>query len=198
MSRMRRVWLNAVVITATTVMFVTSTPAHAAQVEMRYSVSFRGVAESEQASFEETVTRAYSDPRGWSLDGRILFVRMASGGAFTIWLAAANQMQSFGAGCSTQWSCRVGRDVIINETRWVSGSPYWHGELADYRLMLINHETGHFLGLDHSACPGAGQLAPVMMQQSKGPAPCVPNPWPLPAELSLVAERYGVTPTQQP
>jgi hypothetical protein len=49
--------------------------------------------------------------------------------------------------------------------------------------MVIDHETGHWIGFGHSYCSGAGRLAPVMMQQSKGLLGCATNPWPLPGEL---------------
>ena len=186
--RLRRALAGA----AWVALVVLATPVHAAQVDMTYSVAFRGVAVSEQTAFAHEVARTYADPRGWSLGGRVMFRQERGGGDFTIWLAAAAQMQSFSADCSAQWSCRVGRDVVINETRWESGSPYWRGALAGYRSMLINHETGHFLGLDHEACPGVGLLAPVMMQQSKGPAPCLPNAWPLPEEQAHAAALLGV------
>jgi uncharacterized protein DUF3152 len=168
-------------------------PARAAQVELTYQVGFRGVPHTEEAPFALAVAQVYADPRGWSLDGSVGFRRVESGGDFTIWLAAADQMTSFSSDCSTSWSCRVGRNVVINEARWDAGSPHWHGTLGDYRTMLVNHETGHFLGLDHEACPGAGMAAPIMMQQSKGVTPCVPNSWPLAHERQRVAHLLGVT-----
>jgi Protein of unknown function (DUF3152) len=166
--------------------------ADAAQVELRYRVALRGVAAAQRAPFASAVAAVYADPRGWSLGGKITWVEVASGADFTIWLAAADEMRSFSDECSTSWSCRVGSAIVINETRWSTGSPYWHGALGDYRAMLINHETGHFLGLDHAGCLGAGLLAPVMMQQSKGPQPCLPNAWPLPAERAKVEKLLGL------
>jgi hypothetical protein len=44
---------------------------------------------------------------------------------------------------------------------------------------MVNHEVGHVLGRGHAFCPAAGAPAPVMVQQTKGVAPCRPNPWPL-------------------
>jgi hypothetical protein len=85
------------------------------------------------------------------------------------------------------WSCRVGRFVIINQERWKHASPAWnaaHLALRDYRHMVVNHETGHWLGLGHAGCPGPGRLAPVMMQQSKGLAGCRFNPFPTLHELA--------------
>ena len=101
-------------------------------------------------------------------------------------LAAAGTLPSFSSGCSVQWSCRVGRHVVINQLRWTKASPAWNRagrSLRDYRHMVVNHETGHWLGHGHLGCPGPGRLAPVMMQQSKGLDGCRHNPWPLPSEL---------------
>ena len=77
--------------------------------------------------------------------------------------------------------------MIINEDRWRRGTPYFKksgGTLREYRAMVVNHETGHWFGLGHASCGGAGQLAPVMMQQSKGLYGCKPNPWPLRGEIA--------------
>lgn len=81
-------------------------------------------------------------------------------------------------GAAGRLSCREGDRVIINLTRWLEGTTDWDGSLADYRAMVINHEVGHALGHGHLGCPGPGQLAPVMMQQTKGLDGCVGNPWP--------------------
>ena len=77
--------------------------------------------------------------------------------------------------------------MIINETRWRTGSPAFPGTLQDYRHMVVNHETGHWPGRPHAYCPGPGRPAPVMQQQSKGMQGCRVNPWPLPSEVSAVS-----------
>ena len=104
----------------------------------------------------------------------------------TLVLAEASILPSFGAVCSTFWSCRVGRFVVINQDRWKFASPAWNREragLRDYRHLVVTHETGYWLGHGHPGCPGAGQPAPVMMQQLKGLDGCRFNPWPRPDEL---------------
>lgn len=138
----------------------------------------------------------YADPRGWSLGGSIRFEQVASGGAFTLWLASDGLMATFGGACGPVWSCRNGRNVVINENRWVGASESWLAALAPleaYRQMVINHETGHWLGFGHTSCRGSGVPAPVMQQQSMTLAGCLPNSWPLPSERSALAARRGVS-----
>ena len=150
-----------------------------------YRVRTRGAITVSVKEFRRLAQQTFGDPRGWRAKG-VRFVPVAKGGSFTLWLAAAGTVPSFSSGCSSTWSCRVGRNVIINQTRWRFASPAWnaaHRSLRDYRHMVVNHETGHWLGKGHARCPGKGRLAPVMMQQSKGTQGCRFNPWPTSAEL---------------
>ena len=152
---------------------------------VRYAVRTRGHVTASVREFRRLAQQTYADPRGWRAKG-VRFVPVRRGGAFTLWLAAAPTVPGFSSGCSSTWSCRVGRNVIINQTRWRSASPAWNAagrSLRDYRHMVVNHETGHWLGKGHARCPGKGRPAPVMMQQSKGTQGCRFNPWPTAAEL---------------
>ena len=153
---------------------------------VRYHVETRGRITTSLKEFKEQAQQTYEDPRGWRGAG-IEFVRVARGGAFTLVLAAASRVPSFSSACSAMWSCRVGRYVIINQERWKHASPAWNAAnlaLRDYRHMVVNHETGHWLGLGHASCPGKGRLAPVMMQQSKELNGCRFNPFPTRHELA--------------
>jgi hypothetical protein len=150
-----------------------------------YHVETRGRITTSVKEFARLARQTYSDPRGWRGKG-VRFVRVERGGSFTLVLAEASRVPGFSSVCSSEWSCRVGRFVIINQTRWKHASPAWnraHGALRDYRHMVVNHETGHWLGRGHAGCPGPGRLAPVMMQQSKGLDGCRFNPWPTLGEL---------------
>jgi hypothetical protein len=163
-------------------------------VVIAYEVRGRGNV-SDLAALAEEAAAVYADARGWSLGGSIRFERVATGGAFTLWLAADALMSTFGGACDVEWSCRNGRNVVINEDRWLGASDSWNGAgapLATYRQMVLNHETGHWLGFGHGHCSGPGKAAPVMQQQSMTLAVCAPNPWPLPAERATLAARRGV------
>ncbi|HEU5122258.1 MAG TPA: DUF3152 domain-containing protein, partial [Candidatus Saccharimonadales bacterium] len=150
-----------------------------------YSVTTRGVISANIAEFRTQANATLNDQRGWARMG-IAFQEVASGGMLTLVLSEAGQVPTFSPGCGSEYSCRAGRYVIINQDRWLGATPSWNqagGSLRDYRHMVVNHEMGHWLGHDHSACGGAGQPAPVMQQQSINLQGCRFNPWPLDSEL---------------
>jgi hypothetical protein len=163
-------------------------PCRAAARIITYSIAARGDVGTDLTTLDRIAREAYADPRGWSLGGAVDFKRVRGGGDFVLWLASPEAMTLFSDECSPLWSCRVGRDVIINDARFRAGSRYWMGTIDDYRLLLVNHETGHWIGFDHDGCPGPGAPAPIMMQQSKGVGACVGNPWPL-GDERIAAER---------
>lgn len=85
-----------------------------------------------------------------------------------------------------QVSCRYGTTEVINLRRWLKGVTDFGTDLTGYRNMVINHEMGHFLGFDHMLCPGAGQSAPVMQQQTMALNGCQPNPYPFTQDGTFV------------
>ncbi|MFD1945273.1 DUF3152 domain-containing protein [Nocardioides aestuarii] len=149
-----------------------------------YRIETRGHITARMKVFRRQVAETFADPRGWRSAG-VAFRRVSQGGDFSVVLAEASEVPRFSSVCSAQWSCRVGRYVIINQTRWKHASPSWNSAgqpLRGYRHMVVNHETGHWLGHAHRGCTGRGDLAPVMQQQSKGLDGCRHNPWPLASE----------------
>lgn len=156
-----------------------------------YSVATRGKITASLAKFKTLAQQTYDDPRGWRAMG-VKFKRVSKGGDFTLVLSEASKVPTFSSACSSTYSCRVGRNVIINQTRWQKATPAWDakkGTLRNYRHMVINHETGHWFERGHASCGGKGQLAPVMQQQSKGLGGCKINPWPKKSELHT--SRFG-------
>lgn len=192
--------------TSTTASFVTTTtttttsstvPVATVPPKIIYTYSVRPLGEfsSDFAEFRSIVAATFADSRGWSFGGLVQFRQVEAEGDFTIWLASSTSMRSFGYPCSATYSCRNGRNVIINEERWKNGG-FLNMDLADYRQMVINHETGHWLGLGHRSCSGAGRPAHLMQQQSKGGAflgSCTPNAWPTEEERNAVARDRNLT-----
>jgi hypothetical protein len=154
-------------------------------ITVTYDVSTRGAVYAHLAEFKLLSNQTLNDARGWSRMN-VKFVEVPNNGRFSLVLASAEQVGAV-PGCGSEYSCRSGRYVLINQDRWTNATPSWNsagGSLRDYRHMVVNHETGHWLGHDHSSCGGAGQAAPVMQQQSISLQGCSFNPWPLSSELT--------------
>ena len=151
-----------------------------------YVVETRGTIIADLAEFKQQANATLNDSRGWARMG-VKFEEVASGGQFTLFLSEASQMTSFSASvCDNIYSCQLGRNVIINQDRWLYATKAWNdggGSLRDYRHMVVNHETGHWLGHGHQTCKKAGTPAAVMQQQSISLQGCTFNPWPLDSEL---------------
>ena len=154
-------------------------------VRYRVEVRARGV-----PTFPGVVDATLADPRGWSRAGFRL-VRDARA-PFLVVIAEGAEVDRLCRPYDTygKYSCQNGPVVAINADRWRRATPEWTGDLATYRQMLVNHEVGHLLGQHHPPkpqCPGPGQLAPVMAQQSTELDGCRPNPWPLRHEIAYAA-----------
>lgn len=164
-------------------------------VTYTYCVATKGVSITYLDGFITKLASVYADNRGWNLGGKIKFIKVDSGCNFTAWLSSASMVPGFGSICDSFWSCRVGNNVIINFDRWSGASPAWNeagGSLDDYRSMVINHETGHWFGFYHRYCPGSGQPAPIMQQQSISLQGCTFNAWPTISELNSLTSSVGL------
>jgi hypothetical protein len=164
-----------------------SAPPVPVRATVPYEIASRGAVTADLEDFATQVARYLSDPKGWPAAG-VEFKRVSSGGLITIWLTEDSQVPSFSRICSTGLSCSIDRNIIINEVRWLESAPPGVMDeipLDQYRMMVVNHEVGHWLGHHlHSSCPGPGEVAPLMMQQSKGLDGCTFNPYPLASELT--------------
>jgi len=166
-----------------------------APAKYTYCAATKGVNESHLAGFIAKTAAVLGDPRGWSAGGKVGFERVESGCDFSLWLSAPSQMTSFGGLCDSYYSCRSGRNVVINFDRWQGATDPWNaasGSLEDYRVMVTNHEVGHWLGFGHRNCTGPGQPAPVMQQQSISLQGCTFNPWPTEPELTSLKQARGI------
>ncbi len=131
-----------------------------------------------------TVDRVLSDNRSWIAEGNIGFRRIETGGLFTLVVATADTVDKLCAPLRTNgfFSCARNGWVALNLNRWLLATDTWNADLSEYRNYVINHEVGHYLARPHVGCPGADQLAPVMMQQTKGLDGCQANGWPYPIQ----------------
>ncbi|MER5704240.1 DUF3152 domain-containing protein [Micromonospora sp. NPDC002296] len=150
----------------------------------RYRVLVEQGTGQDADAFAATVDEVLGDPRSWIASGelRVQRVAEAADADFTVYLATpvtSERMCALG-GLSTEryTSCRLPGQVIINLARWVEAVPDYDAPLAVYRSYVVNHEVGHEFGELHEACPGPGEAAPVMQQQTYGLDGCVANAWP--------------------
>lgn len=162
--------------------------------KLTYCTNVSGVSKSKLDYFTKRTASILADKRGWNGNGQVAFI-YDENCDFTIWLTAPENMTSFGAICDAYYSCRVGDNVVINYDRWVGGTDPWNkagNSIADYEVMVINHEVGHRLGFGHASCPGNGQPAPVMQQQSVDLNGCKFSPWPSSQEIKTFKGVMGV------
>lgn len=163
-------------------------------------------------SFAALIDATLSDPRGWTNDPRFRFEHVQPGETpdLRIQLTSVGTARELcGDDLGLETSCRLyteqdGDRVLINESRWVRGAAPFQGDLGMYRQYVINHEVGHSLGYaQHVPCPGEGQLAPIMMQETlslnnrelfqlnpeevypDNTDTCRPNAWPYPRPAVL-------------
>jgi hypothetical protein len=137
--------------------------------------------------FTAEVERILSDPRGWTSADGISLQRVTGPEAqMTVTLATPDTVDLLCYPLQTDGdvSCAQEARAIINVLRWDEGAAPSQLPLGGYREYLISHEVGHVLGHHHVPCPGPDQLAPIMLQQTLGIAPCAPNPWPAPDALA--------------
>jgi hypothetical protein len=157
-------------------------PLHRFVVEVEDGVGVDGPA------FAAAVEATLGDPHSWGSGGRMSFQRVGTAEAaaseyeFKVTLVSPANMEAYcpGAGTGGYTSCRYGERAVINLARWATAVPDYAGDVATYREYVVNHEVGHALGNGHRPCPGPGQAAPVMQQQTLGLNGCTKNAWPYP------------------
>ncbi len=154
----------------------------------RFVVEIEDGIDVDGAGFAEAVEGTLGDPRSWGSGGQMSFQRVGAAEAaageyeFRVSLVSPGSMEIYcpGVGTGGYTSCRYGERAVINLARWATAVPDYQGDVATYRHYVVNHEVGHALGNGHEPCPGPGQLAPVMQQQTLGLQGCAKNPWPYP------------------
>jgi hypothetical protein len=124
--------------------------------------------------FARDVAICLADPNGWESKG-YRFFQVRRNPQVSIRLTSKSGLRKIG--CDDTLSCAElgGNEIRINADNWKHGSAKSGQNLDGYRQYVISHEIGHILGHDHAKCPGKGQLAPIMLQQTLGLHGCLPN-----------------------
>ena len=154
----------------------------------RFIVEVEDGIDVDGGGFAAAVASTLGDPRSWGNGGQMSFQRVGADAAaagqfeFKVSLVSPGHMETYcpGVGTGGYTSCRYGDRAVINLARWATAVPDYQGDIATYRLYVVNHEVGHVLGHGHEPCPGEGQRAPVMQQQTLGLEGCTKNAWPYP------------------
>lgn len=153
-----------------------------------YSVEVEDGLPGSPGDFAATVQAVLTDPHGWQSEDSVRFVpvspaELAAGATpqIRVTLASPTLTAQLCAPLDVsgeQVSCFNNGRAVLNLTRWLQGSVTYGADLAGYRDYLISHEVGHGIGHSHEHCPGPGQPAPVMVQQTKSLEGCTAWPWP--------------------
>jgi hypothetical protein len=143
-------------------------------MKIRYTTRVDPDVDYDPKQFRNEVKTYLADPHGWRSEGYV-FVRSSSP-AVVIYLSSPQTLETNGCR-DASLSCAElgGRHMYLNAMRWKKGSAASKLSLSDYRQYMVTHEMGHILGHDHVGCPGRGEPAPLMMQQTLGIGTCNPN-----------------------
>jgi hypothetical protein len=153
--------------------------------EVTFTVEVEPAAGADLLDVLATVEAAlYDTERSWARDVRLVRVDDPAAARVRVLVASPATVDricgAVGLSTNGRYSCWSGRLAALNSWRWENGAADFGDDLALYRRYLVNHEVGHGLGHGHVSCPGAGQLAPIMVQQSISTRGCVANGWPYP------------------
>ncbi|MDF2143973.1 DUF3152 domain-containing protein [Knoellia sp. p5-6-4] len=156
--------------------------------EVRYTVEIEQGLGIDEAEVARTVRTVLLDKRGWQQEDGIRFVnvspseeRAGSHVDIRVTLASPGLTDRLCAPLRTlsKVSCWNNGRSVLNLRRWMLGDDSYGEDVERYRIYQVNHEVGHGLGHQHQSCPGQGERAPIMVQQTLGLQGCKPWPYPV-------------------
>jgi hypothetical protein len=178
--------LVPVIVTPEGFRVVPGTATAGAGSSVTYTVEVESSLQIDPLSVAAAVEDALHDPRSWANDVELRRLDDVEAADIRVVLAEPATVDRLcaEAGLETvgRYSCWNGTFAALNAMRWEQGASDFD-DLTTYRRYLVNHEFGHGLGYGHVGCEAAGELAPIMMQQTMGTDRCRPNGWVYP-ELS--------------
>jgi len=169
------------------VISVPGPPSRATGRVVRYTVEIEKGLGVDEGAVARTVREVLLHDSGWQGKDGIRFVNVSPGeelaGArvdIRVTLASPRLTDRLCAPLRTlsQVSCWNNGRSVLNLRRWQLGDDSYGDDIERYRIYQVNHEVGHGLGHQHRSCPGKGERAPVMVQQTLDLQGC--TPWPFP------------------
>ena len=120
---------------------------------------------------------------GWTLGGRVQFVRSVSGCNFVMKFGDTAARTALDPACGKQTTCRIHNDLAIAGDSWAAAPTSWSGTLASYRSELVNQVVGQWLGFDHPSCKALTTQTPVLSEPTVTVPGCSANWYAVPVEL---------------
>jgi hypothetical protein len=155
--------------------------------EVTYTVEIEQGLGVDQTAVARTIRATLLDSRGWQTRDGVRFVNVTPKESragrhvdIRVTLASPGLTDRLCAPLRTlsQVSCWNEGRSVLNLKRWQLGDDSYGKDVSRYRVYQINHEVGHGLGHQHRTCPGQGERAPVMVQQTLSLGGCVAWPYP--------------------
>lgn len=143
-------------------------------MKVRYSAQVDPDVNYPRQIFLDLVQIYLADPDGWTRKGYVFEYDPKA--SLVIRLSSPRTIEKE-CGLPKGLSCAVigGKKMWLNSERWLKGAPASKLSLDSYRQYMVSHEIGHILGHVHEKCPGKGEAAPIMLQQTLGLKGCRPN-----------------------
>jgi hypothetical protein len=150
---------------------------------VRFTVEVEPATGIDPAEALEVTESALFDPRSWERDHHLVRISDPAQADIRLLFATPDTVDrlcaAVGLDTNGVYSCWTGTFAAINSWRYAFGATGFDDRDV-YRRYVVNHEVGHGLGRGHVGCPGPGELAPIMLQQSASLGDCLANDWPYP------------------